>query len=402
MTGQRRLATSLVVALVALTGCTSTAPAPPRAAATTTSRPAPAAVPQPSIRAAVDLSPAVAGPATVAGAASSRDGGAYVVLQPDDGPLVVATVDAAGALVRWTAAPALAQVFGVHLLPDGEVLVTGQLPRPSRDYGFVAVDPVGGAARIVVAARYERGTAFSFGRSTLSADGARLYLFVATAVAERRLDLLVAVDPLTGSFLAGRDLFEEVRQISGLPVETHSAGLLPRPGGGVTLAFDVWEDGGDSVPDPGLLTYDADLQPVATPTRVRVPGPAADPQAAAIGADGAIHLLVQPVDGDLLVTVRGGIAVEVVDLGGHAYDDALAIDPAGQWAVLPSASGARAVDLRTGGIGRVDVGCASVEPVLGVEAGAGPTRALLFGRCAEAPMLWLLGGWSGHRPARRC
>jgi hypothetical protein len=115
-------------------------------------------------------------------------------------------------------------------------------------------------------------------------------------------------------------------------------------------------------------------------------------QAAAIGPDGVVHLVVQPRDGDLLVTVRGSAAVDVADLGGHSYDDALAIDPAGQWAVLPSASGARAVDLRTGGIGRVDVGCASVEPVFGVEAGAGPTRALLLGRCAEAPMLWLLGG----------
>jgi len=105
-----------------------------------------------------------------------------------------------------------------------------------------------------------------------------------------------------------------------------------------------------------------------------------------------VHLVVQPRDGDLLVTVRSGMAVDVVDLGGHAYDDSLAIDPAGDWAVLPSASGARAVDLRTGGIGRVDVGCSSVEPVSGVQTGAGPTRALLLGRCGEAPMLWLLGG----------
>jgi hypothetical protein len=395
MTGQRRLATSLVVALVCLAGCTAAAPArpaPTAAAATTTSRP-PAVVPQPVVRAAVDLSPALGAPATVAGAAAGPDGGAYVVLQPDSGgPLAVATVDPAGTLVRRVDAPAMAQVFGVHLLADGEVVITGQFPRPTRDYGFVAVDPVSGAARTVVADRYERGTAFSFGRSTLSADGSRLYLFVATAVDIRHLDLIVAVDPLTGAFLGGRDLFEEVRQISWLPVETHSAGLLPWPDGGVTLAFDVWEDGGDAVPDPGLLSYDADLEPAATPTRVRVERVAADPQSAAVGPDGIVYLVVQPRDGDLLVTVRGSVAVEIADLGGHAYDDALAIDPAGAWAVLPSASGARAVDLRTGGIGRVDVGCSSVEPVLGVQPGAGPTRALLLGTCHGTPMLWLLGG----------
>ena len=400
MTGQRRLATSLVVALVALTwcltGCTAgppSRPAAPAAAATTTPRPPPVVVPQPVVRAAVDLSPAVAGPAEVVAAVATPDGGADVVLQPDgDGPLVVATVDPAGTLVRSTGAPALAQVFGVHLLADGEVVVTGQFPRPTRDYGFVAVDPVSGAARTVVAARYERGTAFSFGRSALSADGTRLFLFVATAVDIRNLDLIVAVDPRTGAFLGGRDLFEERRQISGYPVATHSSGLLARPDGGVTLAFDAWADGADVIPDPGVLAYDADLNPVGTPTRVAVPMGASDVQAAAIAPDGSVHLVVQPRDGDLLVTVRGSTAVDVVDLGGHAYDDALAIDPAGDWAVLPSASGARAVDLRTGGIGRVDVGCASVEPVYGVVQGAGSTRALLLGRCGETPMLWLLGG----------
>jgi hypothetical protein len=279
----------------------------------------------------------------------------------------------------------------VHLLADGEVVITGQFPRPTRDYGFVAVDPVSGAARTVVADRYERGTAFSFGRSTLSADGSRLYLFVATAVDIRNLDLIVAVDPRTGMFLGGRDLFEERRAISFYPVGTHSAGLLPRPDGGVTLAFDAWADDTQVVPVPGLLAYDAALEPVGTPTRVRVPAGASDVQAAAVAPDGTVYLVVQPLDGDLLVTVHGNAAVDVTGLGGHAYDDALAIDPAGGWAVLPSASGARAVDLRTGGVGRVGVGC-PLEPVFGVQPGAGPTRALLLGRCGATPMLWLLGG----------
>jgi hypothetical protein len=397
MTGQRRLATSLVVALVSLAGCTDAAPSRPEPAplaATSTSPPPPAVVPEPTVRAAVDLSPAIGGPATVAAAVATPDGGAYVVLQPEagPGPLVVATVDAAGALVRWTPAPAMAQVFGVHLLPDGEVVITGQFPRPARDYGFVAVDPVGGAARTVVAERYEDGTAFSFGRSTLSIDGSRLYLFVATAVDSRHLDLIVAVDPRSGEFLGGRDLFEEVRQISSLPVETHSSGLLPRADGGVTLTFDVFEDGGDSVPDTGVLSYDADLRPVATPTRLRVPGGAADGQAAAVASDGTLHLVVQPTSGDLLVTVHGSVGVVVADLGGHADDDSLVLDPTGEWAVLPWATGARAVDLRTGGVGRVGVGCRSVQPVASVQPGAGPTRALLLGRCGEVPMLWLLGG----------
>ena len=394
MSGHRCLATPAVAALVALTGCTAAPPSlpePTRAAPTTPDRPA-GPEPRPTLRAVVDLSPGLPdGPATVASAVPAADGGAYVVLQPEgDGPLAVVTVDATGALVRSVPAPAMAQVFGVHLLADGEVLVTGQFPRPARDYGFVAVDPAGGATRTVAAVPYEDGTAFSFGRSTLSADGTRLYLFVAITVDVRHLDLLVAVDPVTGGFLGGRDLFEEVRQISGYPVATHSGGLLPRPDGGVTLAFDVWDDGGDTIPSPGLLSYDADLEPVGTPTRVRVPAGPSDVQAAAIDPDGTVHLVVQPRDGDLLVTVRGSVAADVVDLGGHSYDDSMAT--VSGWAVLPAATGARAIDLATGAVGRVDVGCPSVEPVLDVLPGAGPTRALLLGRCGATPMLWLLGG----------
>jgi hypothetical protein len=398
MTGQRRLATLTVVALVAaLAGCTAGPPSrsePTRAAPTATAPQPVGEPPRPVVRAAVDLSAAVDGPATIASAVATPDGGAYVVLEPESEkePLVVVTVDGTGAVVRAVPAPALAQVFGVHLLADGEVLITGQFPRPDRDYGFVAVDPVGGATRTVVAQRYEEGTAFSFGSSTLSADGSRLYLFVATAVDIRNLDLIVALDPLTGTFLGGRDLFEERRQISDYPVATHSAGLLPRPDGGVTLAFDVWGDSGDVIPDPGLLAYDGNLEPVGTPTRVRVPAGASDVQAAAIGPDGTVHLVVQPRDGDLLVTVRGTAAADVADLLGHSYDDSMTLDPAARWAVLPSASGIRAVDLRTGEIGRVAVGCPSVEPVFVVRPGAGPTRALLLGRCGAVPMLWLLGG----------
>jgi hypothetical protein len=395
MTGQRRLATAGLVALAVLAGCTAhdTVPPAPTGAAPTTARPT-GEPPAPVVRAAVDLSPALAGPAVVASAAATPDGGAVVVLRPadGDGPLAVATVDASGTLLRSVPAPELAQIFGAHLLPDGEVVVTGQFPPPDRDYGFVAVDPRSGATRTVVAARYERGTAFSFGRSTISADGSRLFLFVATAVDDRHLDLLVALDPGSGAFLGGRDLLAEVREVSSLPVETHSSGLLPRPDGGVTLTFDTWQDGGDSVPDTGVLTYDADLQPAARPTRVRLPGGAADGQAAAVAPDGTVHMVVQPTAGDLLVTVHGGVGVEVADLGGHADDDSLALDPTGEWAVLPAADGARAVDLRTGGVGRVAVGCPTAEPVQQVLPGAGPTRALLTGECLGAPRLWLLGG----------
>jgi hypothetical protein len=412
MTGQRRLATLAVVALLAILGCTAgctadaPSPHPPSPAAGTTVPPettVPAEStgpppptgppPQPTVRAAVELSPADPG-ATARFAVVTPDGGAHIVLQPPDGagPLSLTTVDPSGAPVGSVALPPMAQVFGAHRLADGEVLVTGQFPRPGRDYGFVAVDPVSGATRTVVAVPYEDGTAFSFGRSALSADGSELFLFVATTIALRHLDLLVAVDPRTGAFIGGRDLFEEVRQVSSAPVATHAGGLLPRRDGGVTLVFDVWPRGAGVVPDPGLLDYDADLQPVGTPTRVRVGGTPSDVQSAAVAPDGAVHLLVQPRSGDRIVTVRDGVVDPVADLGGHSYDDTMAIDTAAEWAVLPSAGGVRAVDLRTGAVGQVDFGCPQVEPVETALSGAGPTRAVLLGRCAGSPVLWLLGG----------
>ncbi|MGY1620416.1 hypothetical protein ACI797_27060 [Geodermatophilus sp. SYSU D00691] len=401
MTGHRRLATASAAALLALCGCTVGDPpvaVPSPAAPVTTRPPQPPAEggPRLVVRAAVDLSPGTGGPSALAatGAVATADGGAHVVLAPagGEGPLALVTVDGAGAVVRSVPVPPLAQVFGVHLLAGGEVLVSGQLPRPGREYGFVAVDPVSGAARTVVAVPYEDGTVFSFGRSALSADGSTLFLFVALAVEARTLDLLVAVDPRSGAFLGGRDLFEEVREISGFPVATHSGGLLPRPDGGVTLVFDSWVP--TAVPDgpvPGLLSYDAALEPLGDPRRLDVGGEGGDVQAAAAGPDGMLYLTVQPRSGNLLVAVRGS-RTQVVGIGGHAFDDSLAVDPAGRLAVLPGPAGARGIDLATGAAGVLDVGCAAVEPVARVVPGAGPTLALLLGRCAAGrPALWLVG-----------
>ncbi|MGY1601598.1 hypothetical protein [Geodermatophilus sp. SYSU D00815] len=398
MTGHRRLAAASAAAVLVLCGCTT---ADPPAAAPAPAQPAPVtSLPRPAdggprlvLRAAVDLTPATGGTAAVADAVATADGGAHVVLAPADGagPLTLVTVDGAGTPVGSVPVPALAQVFGVHLLPGGEVLVSGQFPRPGREYGFVAVDPVSGAARTVVAVPYEEGTAFSFGRSALAADGATLFLFVAIAVGPRHLDLLVAVDARSGAFRGGRDLFEEVRQVSGFPVATHSSGLLARPDGGVTLVFDTWvaaavEDG----PAPGLLSYDAALEPLGDPVRLDL-GDGAELQAVAAGADGTLHLTVQPRSGDLIATVRGSGA-DVVRIGGHAYDNSLVVDPAGRVAVLPAPAGARAVDLATGATGELDVGCAAVEPVGRVVPGAGPSTALLLGRCAAGrPTIWLVG-----------
>ncbi|WP_448627792.1 hypothetical protein [Geodermatophilus sp. URMC 64] len=402
MTGHRRLARAATVALLALPACTApdppaAEPAPATAAPPPTTRPRSAdGGPQLVLRAAVDLSPALPGrPAEVVSAVAAPDGGAHVVLQPADGTdPVLATVEGGGALVRAVPVPRLAQVFGVHLLPTGEVLVAGQFPRPGRDYGFAAVDPATGAARTAVVVPYEEGTAFTFGRSALSADGAALYLFVATAVDDRNLDLLVAVDPRTGAFLGGRDLLEEVREVSGYPVGTYSGGLLARPDGGVTLAFDTWEADTFAGPDPGLLSYDAALEPAGDPVRLPIGNARADLQAAALGPDGTVYLTVQPPNGDLLAAVRGGVVTDVLDIGGHGYDDAVVVDPAG-WALLPARGGARTVDLATGAVGRLDVGCPSAEPVLDVLPGAGPSRALLLGRCdvraPGTPMLWLVG-----------
>ena len=73
--------------------------------------------------------------------------------------------------------------------------------------------------------------------------------------------------------------------------------------------------------------------------------------------------------------------------------DALVVDTAQGWALVPTLYGARTVGLATGGSTPVDVGCApGVDQLL---PGLGGVSALMVGRCgprgADVPTLWVAG-----------
>jgi hypothetical protein len=76
------------------------------------------------------------------------------------------------------------------------------------------------------------------------------------------------------------------------------------------------------------------------------------------------------------------------------YDDALVVEPAQVWGLMPSPAGARAIDLTDGALGPpVDLGC-DWQDMRAVVPGAGGT-ALLAGVCnsgaTRTQMLWVVG-----------
>jgi hypothetical protein len=412
----------LTALLLLLAGCPVS---PPSAAPPATSSPAeppgrPSAPPQPiydgpppdapasagpltSVRAAVDLTPAIPGYFSRAEpAVAAPDGGAYVVVSPEQpGPRqqLVTVAGAAGgyAIVRSVPIPDVADVSSLHVLPDGTVAVTGRLQppgKPGAGYGFHVVDPVTGAAR-TTSVPYGEGAVASFGHTALSPDGRTLYLFLSVETDGQDRERLLAVDPVSGATVVERDLTDDVAAVSQAPAGHEVAGLVPRPGGGVTLAFDASPDATRRERIPTLLTFDAQLRPVGAPVGVTTLSEGGETQAIAAGVDGTVFLVVEVTEGAWIMAVpdAGGAGPVLVQLEDHLYDYALAVEPAQVWALLPAYWGARAVDLTTREIrDAVDVGCPGrdVRSIVSTTDGA-----LLIGQCntprTRTQMLWFLG-----------
>ena len=361
----------------------------------------PSAGPLTTLRAAVDLTYAIPGFFSRAEVAvPAPDGGAYVVVTPEQAgaePQLVTVAGGTFTIARSVPIPEIGDVSGLHLLPDGTLAVTGRLQAagvPGGTYGFHVVDPVTGAAR-TTSFPYGEGAVSSFVRSALAPDGRTLYLFVSVITQAATEEGLVAVDPGSGAVLAGQDLGDDVAAVSRTPAGSEVAGLVARPGGGVTLAFDATPAATSSDRVPTLLTFDARLEPVGSPVGVTTPAEGGETQAIAAGTDGTVFLVVEVTDGAWILAVpdAGGAGPVLVPLEDHLYDYALAVEPAQVWGLLPAYEGARAVDLTTGEIRPpVDVGCPGQDVRALVHAGTG---ALLIGECnsprTRTQMLWFVG-----------
>ena len=416
-----RTAAALTGLLLLLTGCPGSPPSadgPPTPSSALPARPTtppppvyegpppdapPSAGPLTTVRAAVDLTPAIPGYFSRAEAAvAAPDGGAYVVVSPEQpGPRqqLVTVAGAAGgfAIVRSVAIPEIADVSAAHLLPDGTVAVTGRLQAaavPGGGYGFHVVDPVTGAAR-TTSFPYGTGAVSSFGRTALSPDGATLYLFLSVVTQPVTRERLVAVDPLSGAVRAEHDLTDDVAAVSRTPAGGEVGALVARPAGGVTLAFDATPEATRSERIPTLLVFDARLEPVGDPVEVTTLSEGGETQAIAGTPDGTVFVVVEVTEGAWILAVpdAGGAGPVLVQLADHLYDYALTVEPGQVWALLPAYEGARAVDLTTGEIrGPVDVGCPGQDVRAMVPA---PDGALLIGECnsprTRTQMLWFLG-----------
>jgi hypothetical protein len=350
------------------------------------------------LRAAVDLTAATPRVfARAQAAVGAPDGGAHVVLTPADADLEqrLVTVGGPGAGYPITGSvpmPRVAAVWGMHLQDDGTVAVVGQLAEGG--YGAVVVDPVSGAGRSVLLLPAPDGRTSVDGRS--AAQGTRLHLFVTLETGDGRVERLVAADLGTGRVLAVRDVAEEVAAASRLPVGSQFGGLVPRPGGGVTLAFDASPTDVAEERIPTLLSYDARLAPVGEPVRVTDLAEGAEIQAVTGTGDGTVFLLVEVRDATWVLAVPdgGGAGPVLAQLSDRIYDYALVVEPAQVWGLLPAAEGVRAVDLSTGEVaGPLPLDCGPNLDVTQVLPGA--EGAVLLGECddprEDTQMVWFLG-----------
>jgi hypothetical protein len=398
----RRLAAGLALALCVLTGCTGDDRAAARpVVATVPSVDAPMGPgPVTGLLTAVDLSPAVPGvPTTAIAAVGTPDGGAFVLLSPPDPavPHYLATVARTGSGYAVTGSvpiPRLRPVWGLHVSANGTVLVAGQLRGEQAGYGFLTVDPAGGAVRTTVVIPFEDGTDLAFGSSALSLDGETVTLLLSSVADGRRLDLLMSAAASDGRIVGGRDLLEEVRAVPESGIGPWSTWLLARPDGGVTAVFDAYPPGADILGVPTAVHYDDLLEPVGGAVGLTGAAASAQLRAVAGAADGTVFARVEARERNWLLALPPGASsgTRLLDLGGPAPDGAIVVDPAQGWALLPAAGGARAVDLATGGSTPVDLGC-PVE-VTQLLPGGGEASALILGRCdtrvGGSPTLWLL------------
>ena len=367
----------------------------------------PSSGPLTTLTAAVDLTPAAPGVFVSPDAAvAAPDGGAYVVLTPEEpgqDSLLVTVGPAPGgpAVTGSVPFPRLDDVWGLHLLPDGTVAVAGELTPVEKgqgDYGFELVDPRAGHLATAGVVPHEEGTVSSSGRSALSADGRRLHLFLSTEARTVTHERLVSVDVATRRVIAARDLADDVAAVSLYRAGNQVAGLLPRPDGGATLVFDASPTQVREQRIPTLLRYDPQLEPAGEPVRVTSLSERAETQDVVGGVDGTVFLLVEVPDGAWILAVPdgGGAGPVLVALDDRIYDYALSVEPGQGWALLPAFEGARAVDLRTGEVRTpVDVGCSWRRDVRAILPGWNGVGALLLGKCdtprVRTPMLWFVG-----------
>ncbi|MDQ1660477.1 MAG: hypothetical protein QOJ68_457 [Blastococcus sp.] len=362
----------------------------------------PSAGPLTTVRAAVELASGTAFRADDVVAAPS--GGAYVSLAPQDGGGArrLVTVGRTGSrleVLRSVPTPGVGSVWGLYRSAGGQVVVAGRVGAvgPGRGgYGFDVVDPVSGVVRVDVLVPYADGTISSFGRSGMSADGRTLYLFVSVDLGQVADERLLAVDVATGAVRADRRLGADLRAVTLTPIGNGVAGLVARPHGGVTMAFDAMPASGPLRQVPTLLTYDAGLHPVGSAVPVIERADGAQTSAVAAAADGTVFLSVQVAQEAWILAVadRGGAGPVLAQVTKSRYDDALVVEPAQVWALMPAPEGARAIDLTDGTFGApVDLGC-DWQDVRAIAPGSDGS-SLLVGVCNSSTtrrqMLWVLG-----------
>jgi hypothetical protein len=346
------------------------------------------------VRARVDLTPATPGVfARTVAVTPAADGGAYVLLNPieQELPLRLVTVGPDQAIGPVVETSDFLDVWDMHELPDGRVAIGGLLS-PEQGYGVVLVDPATGVSRTVQVASYAAG---SLAGGTALSDGT-LYVFVSNGAPTGESEQLVAIDPRSATVRARHALSEDVAAASQDAVAEQFGGLLPRPGGGVTLVFDASPT---RVPEdriPTLLSFDASLRLTAEPVRVTDLAEGAETQAATVTPDGTVFLLVEVREGGWIVAVPdgGGAGPVLAQLADRVFDYALEVEPAQHWALVPAAGGAQAVDLTTGSLGgTLDLGCEPKLDVRDIVPAAG--GALLVGECdtprEDTQMLWFAG-----------
>jgi hypothetical protein len=359
-----------------------------------------------TLEAAVDLTPAAPGIfSSVEYAVAAPDGSVHVALTPvnDPRPPRLGTVQRTGAGYAVTGSVPMSGVddlWGMHLLADGTVAVTGSLRTPDgrrAGYGAALVDPAKGTLRTTVVEPVTGKIRFAFGRSALNPDGRTLYMFVSTNGRAGWRERLVTIDLPTGEVVDERDLTADVAEASDSPAGHEVAGMVALPHGGVTLVLDASPDASRPGRIPTLLTYTPWLDRVGDPVRVTSLAEQAEIQAVAGGIDGTTFLVVQVRDGAWVLAVPpgGGAGPVLAQLDDNSYDYALAVEPAQVWGLVPAREGARPVDLTTGEVRpAVDVGCPGRD-VRGIFPGPKGVSALVIGECnaprTRTQMLWILG-----------
>ncbi len=354
-----------------------------------------------ALRAAVNLTPATPRVfARAQGSVAAPDGGAYVVLTPANVNLAQLLVTVGGpsagyALTGSVPIPRVVDVWGMHVLPDGGVVVVGDLA-DGNSYGAVVVDAVTGTARTTTIVPASDDRLSADGRSALA--GSTLYMFATVQTGSGQLERLAAVDLAADRVLAVRDLVGDVARASQFPISRQFGGLVPRPGGGVTLAFDASPTANAVDRIPTLLRYDARLTPVGEPVRATDLAEGGEIQAVSGAADGTVFLLVEVRDASWVLAIPdgGGAGPVLVQLEDRIYDFALVVEPAQVWSLVPAAEGVRAVDLTTGELrSPLALECGPNLDVSQFGPGADGTGAVLLGECDEpredTQMLWILG-----------